>query len=130
MSITFTIKLEEQIIGTTDFEFADVPMGVVYGKINFINIESPYLLFKNYCLANNIQINYDSETEKLIDTFIIPNLKVYYNDFQDELKGWGSSISGLEISDDGIEFDITSYGLESETMSTLFEHHFDEYFKE
>ncbi len=129
MSITFTIKLEEQIIGTTDFEFADVPMGVVYGKINFINIESPYLLFKNYCLANNIQINYDSETEKLIDTFIIPNLKVYYNDFQDELKGWGSSISGLEISDDGIEFDITSYGLESETMSTLFEHHFDEYFK-
>ena len=130
MSITFTIKLEEQIIGTTDFEFADVPMGVVYGKINFINIESPYLLFKNYCLANNIQINYDSETEKLIDTSIIPNLKVYYNDFQDELKGWGSSISGLEISDDGIEFDITSYGLESETMSTLFEHHFDEYFKE
>jgi len=129
LSITFTIKLEEQIIGTTDFEFADVPMGVVYGKINFINIESPYLLFKNYCLANNIQINYDSETEKLIDTFIIPNLKVYYNDFQDELKGWGSSISGLEISDDGIEFDITSYGLESETMSTLFEHHFDEYFK-
>ena len=129
MSITFTIKLEEQIIGTTDFEFADVPMGVVYGKINLINIESPYLLFKNYCLANNIQINYDSETEKLIDTFIIPNLKVYYNDFQDELKGWGSSISGLEISDDGIEFDITSYGLESETMSTLFEHHFDEYFK-
>ena len=129
MSITFTIKLEEQIIGTTDFEFADIPMGVVYGKINFINIESPYLLFKNYCLANNIQINYDSETEKLIDTFIIPNLKVYYNDFQDELKGWGSSISGLEISDDGIEFDITSYGLESETMSTLFEHHFDEYFK-
>ena len=129
MSITFTIKLEEQIIGTTDFEFADVPMGVVYGKINFINIESPYLLFKNYCLANNIQINYDSETEKLIDTFIIPNLKVYYNDFQDELKGWGSSISGLEISDDGIEFDITSYGLESETMSTLFEHHFNEYFK-
>ena len=129
MSITFTIKLEEQIIGTTDFEFADVPMGVVYGKINFINIESPYLLFKNYCLANNIQINYDSETEKLIDTFIIPNLKVYYNDFQDELKGWGSSISGLEISDDGIEFDINSYGLESETMSTLFEHHFNEYFK-
>ena len=47
MSITFTIKLEEQIIGTTEFEFADAPMGVVYGKIKFINIESPYLLFKN-----------------------------------------------------------------------------------
>jgi len=39
VATTFTIKLEEQIIGTTDFEFADVPMGVVYGKINFINIQ-------------------------------------------------------------------------------------------
>ncbi|MGV0921589.1 hypothetical protein ACTS94_14720 [Empedobacter falsenii] len=129
MATTFTIKLEEQIIGTTEFEFADVPMGVVYGKINFINIESPYLLFKNYCLANNIEIYSDVIDIKLIDTAIIPNLKIYYNNFQDELKGWESSISGLEISDDGIEFEITLYGLESETMSTLFKHHFDEYFK-
>ena len=66
MPTTFTIKLEDQIIGTTEFEFADAPMGVVYGKINFINIESPYLLFKNYCLENNIHINYDSENERLI----------------------------------------------------------------
>lgn len=129
MATTFTIKLEEQIIGTTEFEFADVPMGVVYGKINFIDIESPYLLFKNYCLANNIEIYSDIIDIKLIDTAIIPNLKIYYNNFQDELKGWGNSISGLEISDDGIEFEITLYGLESETMSILFKHHFDEYFK-
>lgn len=129
MATTFTIKLEEQIIGTTEFEFADVPMGVVYGKINFIDIESPYLLFKNYCLANNIEIYSDIIDIKLINTALIPNLKIYYNDFKDELKGWGSSICGLEISDDGIEFEITSYGLESETMSTLFKHHFDEYFK-
>ena len=129
MATIFKIKLEEQIIGTTEFEFADVPMGVVYGKINFIDIESPYLLFKNYCLANNIHINYDSEKERLIDTAIIPNLRIYYNDFKEELKSWGSSISGIEISDDVFEFEITSYGLESETMSTLFKHHFDEYFK-
>jgi len=127
VATTFTIKLEEQIIGTTEFEFADVPMGIVYGKINFIDIESPYLLFKNYCLANNIHINYDSEKERLIDTAIIPNLRIYYNDFKEELKSWGSSISGIEISDD--VFEITLYGLESETMSTLFKHHFDEYFK-
>lgn len=129
MATTFTIKLEEQIIGTTEFEFADVPMGVVYGKINFIDIESPYLLFKNYCLTDNIHINYDSEKERLIDTAIIPNLRIYYNDFKEELKSWGSSISGIEISDDVFEFEITLYGLESETMSTLFKHHFDEYFK-
>lgn len=130
MTTTFTIKLEEQIIGTTEFEFADIPMGVVYGKINFINIESPYLLFKNYCLENNIHINNDFENERLIDTAIIPNLKVYYNNFKSKLISWGSSISGVEISDKEIEFEITSYGLESETISTLFKHHFDKYFKE
>jgi len=129
MATTFTIKLEEQIIGTTEFEFADVPMGVVYGKINFIDIESPYLLFKNYCLENNIQINDDFEDSRMIDTVVIPNLRIYYNDFKEELKSWGSSISGIEISDDVFEFEITLYGLESETMSTLFKHHFDEYFK-
>lgn len=127
MPTIFSIKLEEQIIGTTKFEFADVPMGVVYGKINFIDIESPYLLFKNYCLKNNIHINYDSENERVIDTVILPNLRIYYNNFKDELKSWGSSISGIETSDDGIEFEITSYGLESETISTLFKYHFDEY---
>lgn len=125
----YKIFLDDVLIGTTNFEFADVPMGVVYGKINFIDIESPYLLFKNYCLANNIEIYSDIIDIKLINTALIPNLKIYYNDFKDELKGWGSSICGLEISDDGIEFEITSYGLESETMSTLFKHHFDEYFK-
>ena len=49
--------------------------------------------------------------------------------FKEELKSWGSSISGIEISEDGIQFEITSYGLEAETMSTLFKDHFDEYFK-
>lgn len=129
MATTFTIKLEEQIIGTTEFEFADVPMGVVYGKINFIDIESPYLLFKNYCLANNIHINYDSEKERLIDTAIIPNLRIYYNDFKDELKGWGAAITGSELLDNEIYFEIQFGGVVSETMSTLFKHHFDEYFK-
>lgn len=129
MVTTFTIKLEEQIIGTTEFEFADVPMGVVYGKINFINIESPYLLFKNYCLANNIQINDDFEDSKTIDTVVIPNLRIYYNDFKDELKGWGAAITGSELLDNEIYFEIQFGGVVSETMSTLFKHHFDEYFK-
>ena len=57
-------------------------MGVVYGKINFINIESPYLLFKNYCLANNILINDDFEDSRVIDTVVIPNFRIYYNDLK------------------------------------------------
>lgn len=73
-------------IGITNFEFADVPMGIVYGKIIFNNIKSPYELFKNHCLKYNIQINVDEAEERLIDTVVIPQLKVYTQS-NIELKG-------------------------------------------
>lgn len=44
MKKTYDIKLSGVKIGTTDFEFADTPMGVVHGKINFENVKSPYEL--------------------------------------------------------------------------------------
>jgi hypothetical protein len=36
-------------IGTTDFEFADPPMGIIHGKVNFENVEFPYEFIKNHC---------------------------------------------------------------------------------
>ena len=42
----------------------------------------------------------------MIDTVVIPNLKVYYNNFQKELLGWGGAITGSELLDDGIYFEI------------------------
>ena len=38
MKKTYDIKLSGVKIGTTDFEFADKTMGVVFGKVNFENI--------------------------------------------------------------------------------------------
>ena len=43
----YKIFLDEILIGTTNFEFADVPMGVVYGKVNFIDFKNPYFFSKN-----------------------------------------------------------------------------------
>ena len=43
----YKIFLDEILIGTTNFEFADVPMGVVYGKVNFIAFKNPYFFSKN-----------------------------------------------------------------------------------
>ena len=43
----YKIFLDDILIGTTNFEFADVSMGVVYGKVNFIDIENPYFFSKN-----------------------------------------------------------------------------------
>ena len=43
----YKIFLDEILIGTRNFEFADVPMGVVYGKVNFIDFKNPYFFSKN-----------------------------------------------------------------------------------
>ena len=43
----YKIFLDDILIGTTNFEFADVSMGVVFGKVNFIDIENPYFFSKN-----------------------------------------------------------------------------------
>ena len=43
----YKIFLDDILIGTTNFEFADVPMGVVYGKVNFIDFKNPYFFSKN-----------------------------------------------------------------------------------
>ena len=42
----YKIFLDDVLIGTTNFEFADVPMGVVYGKVNFIDFKNPYFFLK------------------------------------------------------------------------------------
>ena len=34
----YKIFLDDILIGTTNFEIADVQMGVVFGKVNFIDI--------------------------------------------------------------------------------------------
>ena len=43
----YKIFLDDVLIGTTNFEFADVPMGVVYGKVNFIDFKNHYFFSKN-----------------------------------------------------------------------------------
>lgn len=119
----YYIELNGVKIGTTNFEFADVPMGVVHGKINFQNVESPYELFRNHCKQFNVQINDDEPRLKFIDTFIIPELKVYLENGT-ELTGWGGAITGM----DNEEYEIQFNGITSEIMQSEFKHHFDEYY--
>jgi hypothetical protein len=54
MNRVYNILLDEKLIGTTTFEKADASMGVVFGQIKFIDIETPYDFFKSYCKKNNI----------------------------------------------------------------------------
>ena len=44
--IEYKIFLDDVLLGTTNLEFADVPIGVVYGKVNFIAFKNPYIFQK------------------------------------------------------------------------------------
>jgi|SRR5690606_26581082 len=119
----YRIELNGNFIGTTEFEFSDVPMGVVFGKINFENIESPYNLFKSFCLENNVEISDDDLEDKFLNTMIIPQLKVFYVD-KNELKGWGAHIAGT----DNEGFEIYYLGITEDIMKSEFKNHYEKYF--
>jgi len=123
MDKIYILELDNRKIGVTKFEFADVPMGVVYGKIIFEKIVSPYELFKEHCLKFKVGMNVNDSVEKLIDTSVIPELKVVLEN-GNELKGWGGSIVGMDDDD----FEIQFGGITSEIMQTEFSNHFKEYY--
>ncbi|WP_203296741.1 hypothetical protein [Luteirhabdus pelagi] len=120
----YDIELEGQRIGQTEFEFADPPMGVIYGKLNFIDFESPYKLIKEYCLQNDIEINTDYPEDKFINTSIIPELKIFDLN-KNVIKGDGAHIIGLEKNG----FEIHVLGINSNLMKTEFRHHYIDYYK-
>ncbi len=119
----YKIELNGIQIGTTKFEYADVPMGVIHGKIDFINISSPYKLFKSHCKKHKVQINVDDKRNRMIDTVVIPELKVY-NGNETELKGWGGAITGM----DNDEYEITFGGIEWKIMNSEFRNHYVKYY--
>jgi hypothetical protein len=98
----YDIFLDGKIIGTTELEKADAPMGVVFERINFANIVVDYDFIKQYCLENNIGLADDYLEDKLIFTRTIESLKVR-NENGIEIKGLGNQISGMN----GDEFEIT-----------------------
>jgi hypothetical protein len=123
MKKLFIVTVNNKRIGYTEFEYADPPMGVVHGKIIFDDLPSPYEFFRTHCIHNHVQINSDEPEERLIDTQVIPQLRVLLENGE-ELKGWGGAITGM----DSDVFEIQFGGVSSELMQTEFENHYNEYY--
>jgi len=124
----YNIFLDDKLIGTTELEKADAPMGVVFGNVTFDNIVSGYDFLKTYCLTNNIEIITDYPDNKLIATTDIPNLKVI-NPNGIEIKGQGTNINGMESD----VFEITILGVSYPFFEEEFPHHvkaYNDQFKE
>ena len=118
----YKIFLDDILIGTTNFEFADVSMGVVYGKVNFIDIENPYFFFKKYCDTNDIDYHFIDD-EKYIQTFELKHIKINRSDSYFIRNG--ASFCGFDE-----DFQIEMYNISSEIMKSEFLHHYYDYYGE
>jgi hypothetical protein len=118
----YDILLDNSKIGTTELESADAPMGVVFGQISFININSGYDFFKNYCLTNNIELISNYPVHRLIATADIPSIQVVDQNGI-EIKGQGTNIEGMDTD----VFQVTILGIPYPFFEEEFPHHRKEY---
>lgn len=120
--MTYIIYLDKIKLGTTLFEKADAPMGVVFGKIKFDKINIGYQFIKDYCLSNNIELTYDCPNDQVLSTRTITSLKVI-NEYGVEIKGVGNQITGMD--NDG--FEISIEGIPYPFYEKEFSHHREAY---
>jgi hypothetical protein len=118
----YKIFIDDKEIGTSLLEKADAPMGVVIGKLNFIETKFGYDFLKKYCENNQIELAYDYPENKMISTMNIPNLKIT-NDDGIEIKGVGNQISGM----DNEEYQIEIFGIPYPFYEEEFPHHVANY---
>ncbi len=91
----YQIELDGEVIGATRLEMGDPPMGVVYGKIVFYALESPYAFLKNYCESLQIPINEEDEELEFIDIQNMEGLKVYRGDGVEIAGVPGAAVTGM-----------------------------------
>jgi len=126
MSKAYNIFLAGKLIGTTSFDKADAPMGVVFGKIVFNEIKMPYDFLRAYCQENEIEFE-DYPDDKLIATQTIPNLTISDAGGR-EIFGVANQISGM----DSDMFELTILGIPYPLFREEFPHHvraYEERFK-
>jgi len=120
--MNYKIKLDELFIGTSRLEYADPPMGVIWGEIDFHEITSKYGFLKSYCLNNKIDLMEDNSLAQSLTTMNLKTLTVY-NDKGEQIKGTCISINGK----DGEGFFIEILGVPYPFYSREFPHHIKEY---
>lgn len=118
----YNILLDNNKIGTTELEYADPPMGVVFGKVHFDNISSGYDFLKTYCLTNSIEVISDYPDNRLITTGDIANMKVVDQNGV-EIKGQGTNVEGMDTD----VFQVTILGVPYPFFEEEFPHHVKAY---
>lgn len=122
MNKVYNILLNGILIGKTELEKGDAPMGVAFGLIEFNGIESPYEFFREYCSNKQIELASDYPEDKMISTMSISELKITSNNGI-EIKGVDNQITGM----DNEEYEISIFGIPYPFYEEEFPHHVKEY---
>ncbi len=120
----YKIYIGNELIGTSKLEKADASMGVVAGKLTFIDTKFGYDYLKEYCENNGIELVYNYPKDKMISTMSIPELKII-NDEGIEIKGVGNQITVI----DNEECEIEILGIPYPFYEEEFPNHVKEYEK-
>lgn len=118
----YKVFLDGELIGTTQLENADAPMGVVFGIVNFKTELYGYQFFKDYCDAHNIELTIDEPKERIISTMHINSLVVYSEGGQ-LIECIGNQLTGVDRD----EFVISLFGIPYLFYESEFAHHVKEY---
>ncbi|MEM8898506.1 MAG: hypothetical protein AAGC85_10395 [Bacteroidota bacterium] len=122
MKKIYQILLDGKVIGTTQLEKADPPMGTVWGKIvdgaNSVN----YAFIKSYCKEKGIDLAGDFPEDRFISTRTIKQLQIISPDGI-SVQGEGNQISGMDAE----EFEVYIEGIDYPFYGEEFPHHVKEY---
>ena len=122
MNKSYNLHLNGILIGTSELEKGDPPMGVVLGELKFTDSNFGYDFIKKFCLEKNIELAYDYPEDKMISTMAISELKVT-NENGIEITGIGNQISGM----DNAEYEIEIFGIPYPFYEEEFPHHVAKY---
>ncbi len=128
MNKIYSIYIDGVLIGTTQLEKADAPMGVVFGEMKSEDKIIDYNFIKDFCKSKNIELTADYPDDKLISTKTIESLSVQ-NEKGIEIKGLGNEICGM----DSAGFEIILVGIPYPFYEEEFPHHvkfYNDMFKE
>lgn len=102
----YKILLNGKEIGVSNLENGDVPMGTVFGVLNFIDKNFGYSQIKEFWKNNHLKLATDYPEDRMISTMSTDKLQII-NQNGIEIKGIGNQITGV----DNKGYEISIFGI-------------------
>ena len=118
----YNILLDQKLIGTSNLEKHDAPMGVAFGEVVWALDTPPYEYLKGFSEAKGIKPYILDEDIKFIGLGEYPMLQVFDQNGK-QIQGNGLGIEGMQ----GHPFEVSILGIPYPFYEEEFPHHVEHY---